>query len=360
MAETTFQAGGNLGLAKRKTKILYVDDEQVNLSNFYLAFKPRYEVVTTKDADEALALFRKHGDFSIVVADQRMPGLSGTELLEQMFKIDPDPVRIVLTGFSELEDIIGAINRGHIYQYILKPWKEPDLRRILDRAQQNFQLIKENKYLHKRLIEVAEEERRRIANDLHDDFGQVLPAMRTSLQRLVDGLPRRPSALADEVEHLRGLIDRLGDITRQTAHALRPDLLDRLGLQETISWSILEFRRTHPDIQVSFEVQGAPKAMVPETETILYRLFQEAFNNIAKHADAHNVTVWLNFDFPFVRLAVADDGVGMEQTPPGPHRSDGGGVGLQAMQERVASAQGTLTIRSAPQRGTEIRVQLPL
>ena len=346
---------------QEKPRVLYVDDEPVNLSNFHLVFKHDYEVVACTDGTEALNTFKKDGNFAVVIADQRMPGLSGVELLEQIYSIDPDPIRIILTGFADLHDIINAINRGHIYHYVRKPWKEEDLRLTLLQALNSFRLTKENKQLCRRLIQVAEEERKRIANDLHDEFGQVLPAIRGSFKRLREALPDPPAAMVEELDNIGLLIQRMGEITREAAHALRPDTLDRLGLQETIQWMRREFSRRHPEILLEYQVKGQPRPIPPEIETILFRVFQESFNNIEKHAKATRVTVQLIFSHPQIILAVDDNGIGMaldQSRPESESAIADSGLGLRAMQERVTAAQGELTIHSAPGDGTSIRAAL--
>ncbi|MDA8165621.1 MAG: response regulator [Desulfobacteraceae bacterium] len=117
--------------AGRKLKILYVDDEQINLINFETAFGKDYEIITASAGQEALKIFKEQEDIAMVVSDQRMPGMSGVELLEKIYKLDPVPVRMILTAYKDIEDIIGAINQGQVYRYILKPWEDKEVRPIL-------------------------------------------------------------------------------------------------------------------------------------------------------------------------------------------------------------------------------------
>ncbi len=141
----------------KKTKLLYVDDEKVNLTNFRIAFQDDFQVLTALSGTEALALFKQHHDVAVVVADQRMAGMSGVELLTALYGIDPGPIRIILTAYSDVRDIIGAINQGHIYEYILKPWDEETLRASLKKAEEKFRLFKENLRLIAELKEKNEE-----------------------------------------------------------------------------------------------------------------------------------------------------------------------------------------------------------
>lgn len=341
-------------------KILYVDDEPVNLSNFSMVFEDEFTILTASSGEEALKIFRDQKDISIVVADQRMPGMSGVELLERLRNHDPETIRIIITGYTDAADIVDAINRGYVYQYILKPWREDPLRITLQRAIDTHRLQKENRLLSRRLLQVAEEERKRIARNLHDDFGQVLPALRYSVEKIINSMDKIPPAVAMEFDNVNNLIERMGDISREVATALRPDILDRMGLMATMEWSIKDFSTRHPEISIEFEVIGIEKPFPPEIETTLFRIFQETFNNIDKHAQATKIEIVMTFIHPQVILTIRDNGVGFEPLKPLTHRSDGSGVGLRGMRERVIANNGTLTIRSKLGLGTIIRAELPL
>lgn len=344
-----------------KAKILYVDDEEINLSNFRMAFEDEYAVLTAISGDEALFLFEREGDIAVVVADHRMPGMTGVELLAKIFEMDPDPVRMILTAYTDVKDIIDAINSGRVYHYILKPWEEDRLRISLHRAAETYLLTKENKHLSRRVIQVVEEERKRIACDLHDEFGQILPILQYSLETIRDSLPAASVEQRSKFEQVAGLVEQLGDIGRSIASKLRPDTLDRLGLISTIEWCIKGFAARCGDIKVDFKVIGARKTLAPEIEIVLYRIFQESLNNISKYAKAKHVEVLLTFSYPNIILTMRDDGIGFDPEENfGPPTGRGGRIGLVGMRERVASVDGKLTIHSRKGKGTVIRAELPI
>jgi len=134
-------------------KILFVDDEEINLLNFRMIFQERYEIITALSGEEGLRCFENTKDIGLVISDQRMPGISGTEMLSKIYDIDPDPIRVLLTAHSQVEYVLDAINLGRIYQYILKPWDENTLSQVIDRAQDLYQLKKENISLTDKLAE---------------------------------------------------------------------------------------------------------------------------------------------------------------------------------------------------------------
>jgi len=130
-----------------KLKLLYVDDEKANLTNFAIAFKKKYHVITADSGEVAMQLFVDNSDIAIVVADQRMPGMTGIELLQNIKHCNEDVIRIILTAYTEVSEIIDAINKGQIYQYIVKPWIESDLSQLLGQASEKYLLVNENKRL---------------------------------------------------------------------------------------------------------------------------------------------------------------------------------------------------------------------
>jgi len=120
-----------------RNAILYVDDEKGNLETFNRAFSADYFVKTCLSGREALELL-KNEEFSLLIADQRMPGLSGIALCEQAIHINPHAIRMILTAYTETDLLLQAINNGHVHDYIVKPWKKSELKPVLDKAIEVF------------------------------------------------------------------------------------------------------------------------------------------------------------------------------------------------------------------------------
>jgi two-component system response regulator HupR/HoxA len=126
--------------------LLVVDDEKEILRSLTLTFAEDYEVFTASSGAEALEILKQR-KIALVIADQRMPGMTGAQLLEQVLQIDPNIVRMILTGYTDIASLIQAINEGHIYQYITKPWERRELRIIVKRALESYALTLENQRL---------------------------------------------------------------------------------------------------------------------------------------------------------------------------------------------------------------------
>ena len=120
------------------SKILYVDDEEINLINFTVELSDHYEIFTALSGEAALAIMEKEKEIALVVSDQRMPGMSGVALLAKARVLLPYAERIIITGYTDPHDIISSINEGHVYRYILKPWTEEDMHVTIPQAVERY------------------------------------------------------------------------------------------------------------------------------------------------------------------------------------------------------------------------------
>lgn len=208
------------------------------------------------------------------------------------------------------------------------------------------------------LFTAIEDERRRIAHELHDGVGQ-------SLTLVISGLRSLPeSASAAEIQARGGKLKEsaeraLGEV-KQLALALRPSLLDDLGLAPAIERVAAEIREHHP-IELSVDLQTREGERLPEkTETACFRIFQEAMNNIVKHSGAKNATVLLAREPESVMLEIHDDGCGIEPRLLDEQSRVGGHLGIIGMRERAAQLGGELVVESRIGGGTTIRVRIPV
>ncbi|MEL6676701.1 MAG: adenylate/guanylate cyclase domain-containing protein [Bacteroidota bacterium] len=139
--------------------ILYVDDEQQNLISFKATYRREYPIFTALSGKEGLSCIQQQ-PIKLIITDQRMPGMTGVEFLEKAQAEYPDVIRIVLTGFSDTDDIIKVINSGRIFRYITKPWDEHELRMSIENARQVYELQQSNKRLVSELQSKVEEQER--------------------------------------------------------------------------------------------------------------------------------------------------------------------------------------------------------
>jgi DNA-binding NtrC family response regulator len=126
--------------------VLYVDDEINNLNSFKAAFRCDFNIYTASSAAEGRKVLDSY-EVGVIITDQRMPVTTGIEFLESILNVYPDTIRILLTGFSDINAVIDAINRGQVYRYLVKPWQNDELRIHIQNAIEIYTLRKENKEL---------------------------------------------------------------------------------------------------------------------------------------------------------------------------------------------------------------------
>ncbi len=129
-----------------KINLLYVDDEKGNLVSFKATFRRDFNIYLASSGKEGLEVL-KNNNIEVIVTDQRMPQMSGVEFLEEVLKINPDPIRLLLTGYTDVQAVIDAINKGRIYHYLTKPWESNYLRNIIKNAYEVYTLR-----LHKKVM----------------------------------------------------------------------------------------------------------------------------------------------------------------------------------------------------------------
>lgn len=127
----------------KKAKMLVVDDEPDNLDLLYRTFRRDFQVLKAESGVRALEILEKEGEVAVIISDQRMPEMKGTEFLSRTVPEFPDTVRIILTGFTDVEDLVEAINSGQVYKYITKPWDPDELKAVVHRAAETYELLKQ-------------------------------------------------------------------------------------------------------------------------------------------------------------------------------------------------------------------------
>ncbi len=187
-------------LAKsKKPKILVVDDEIDNLDLLYRTFRRDFHVLKAYSGVEALNILAEEGEVAVIISDQRMPEMKGTEFLRKTLPQFPNTVRIILTGFTDIEDLVDAINAGQVYKYITKPWDPDELKVVVDRAVETYDLLKQRTEELERanaqmallavLVQVAQqnEDVPTTLNQVATAFGQSFAVDNCILQMLEDG-----------------------------------------------------------------------------------------------------------------------------------------------------------------------------
>lgn len=180
-------------------KILYVDDERGNIDYFRSVFRREYEIVTANSGEEGLEILASNQDIPVILTDQRMPRMTGVEFLRKSIEIARDSIRILVTGYADMETVINAVNLGHIYYYISKPWTYDEMQIIIKRAIETYRLRSINKEL---LIRSERMEKERVVAQLENLRNQVNPHFLFNCLNTLHALVHDNSMARDFVKNL--------------------------------------------------------------------------------------------------------------------------------------------------------------
>jgi signal transduction histidine kinase len=206
-----------------------------------------------------------------------------------------------------------------------------------------------------RLELVREEERTRLSRDVHDELGGALTGLKMQLYQLRARLTPDQAPLDDLIQTMATSIDELVGFVRRIAANLRPLLLDDFGLLAAMEWQLAEFRQ-QTGLRTRIQSADTELTVPPETLNTVFRIFQEALTNVARHAQATEVEVTLEARKGELQMEVRDNGLGIAPAA----LAGQGSLGLMGMRERAHQAGGHLDISGSPGQGTTVRLRLPL
>jgi signal transduction histidine kinase len=339
---------------KNKVNILMVDDEPGKLLSYEVMLEALGEnLIKANSGREALELLLKN-DVAVVLTDVSMPTMDGFELadmIRQHPRFQQTPIifisAVLLTDFDRLK----GYHAGGV-DYISVPII-PELLRakvtvfveLHRRAKQLEALNGELRRLSSSLITMQDEERRRIARELHDSLGQELAAAKMAVDGIL--LAHQPADYTNKlaVADASTMIDRAIQQVRTISHLLHPPLLDEVGLVSALRW-LLEGLTKRSGVMTFLDVQPPEFArFAPELETAVFRIIQEAVTNVFRHAGARNSWISLRHQDRRLVITIRDDGKGINQgvadLQPGSI-----GVGIGGMRQRVKELGGTLRLEN--------------
>ncbi len=216
------------------------------------------------------------------------------------------------------------------------------------------EVVQAREELHRlsaRLVEVQEEERRKLSRELHDEIGQSMSALNVELGNLASVLPPDNAALNERVQALKRLAENNVVVLRNLSLLLRPSMLDDLGLVPALKWQAREVARRN-GLKIKVEAEDAADDLPDEYRTCIFRVVQEALHNVTRHAKAEQVRITVRRGDDGVSVRIYDNGAGF-------HTRDKG-MGILGMEERVRHLRGSFRVESQPGQGTTIAVDLPL
>ena len=369
----------------RAYPVLYVDDEPQNLVAFRYAFDQRFDVHTATSAAEALGLLRDL-EVAVLLADQRMPDVTGVELCARVRELQPNAVRMIVTAYSDLAVAVDAINHGHVARYLRKPWENDSLAEAIGIAIELVHSQQTARSLQAKLLRdgpansvlTAHEE---IAHELASPLnallvnGELIEEFFEALGHRGSGDPMHKLATDAREAHLdsmtslrqlRSLVDRLrgGQRLSRPPHAGHCNVL-------RVAETTVRILRAELDPRIQLELGGAQDTAVMMEASALAQVVMNLVLNAAqalREAQAEEPRIWIGVSpcAQTVLLTIADNGPGIALAdrrrvcePYYTTRSDGTGLGLSIVQELMRSVGGRIQVEKHPSGGAQVEVTLP-
>lgn len=313
--------------------------------------------------EELAAALAKPG-YDLILSDYSLPGFDGMTALRMIRGAGLDTPFVLVSGILGEERAIEALKAGAT-DFVLKTRLarlEPVVARALSERDEHRKRRHAEQALHeanrrlralsRRLIETQEADRRHLAQELHDEIGQGLTALKLQLQRIAQ------QTQAPDLEPCVAIVDQMLSQVRSLALDLRPPQLDELGLEAALH-SLVERLAHQTGMDLRIETAPDLPRLGPALSIVCFRVAQEALTNALRHASAHQICVSVHADRGGLSLRVRDDGCGFDPVATRQSAASGASMGLVSMHERIRSEGGFMDIVSDVQ-GTEIRAWLPL
>ncbi len=403
---------------KNKPVVLFVDDEKHNLTVFSSTFFEHYKVLTASSAKEAVELL-KTTPAQVIITDQRMPEITGVEFLESIIPNYPDAIRMVLTGFSDIEAVIAAINQGRVYRYISKPWNEQELKMTIDGAIEFYELQKQNKFLMAELqeanrtlehkveertealqnangeiqrqnhdLEIKNEQLVELNNEKNEFLGIAAHDLKnplSNIKMLSKVLLDEHSTLShDEVQEFSGhilkaseqmflLITNLLDVNAIERGGVKIELTNfdvALVVKSVVSTYIS--RAAQKNITLHYQHDGSPHIVYAD-QNATYQVLDNLVSNAVKYSPSDkNIFVRISTNGSAQRFEVQDEGPGLSEDdkkklfgkfarlsaqPTGGEHSTG--LGLSIVKKMVDMMKGKIWCESELGKGATFLLELP-
>jgi len=358
---------------REKIKVLYIDDEPNNLNGFKATFRFDYAIFVASDIEQAYEHLNNHSDISVILCDQRMPDKTGVQFFEEMREKFPEPIRMLITGYTDIESVIDAVNRGHIFRYIKKPWTDVDIKSAVEEANKfyitNSLLIAKNKELQSAYDELGKFAYS-VTHDLRGPLLSVLGAL--DLAKLMDNLPD----LREILSMMDDAIKKLDEFIKNTHeyYNLKRGRLEfgEIDFNNIVNATAALFRIAGKMDNIRFSAKVDQNEVFLSDEIsikiILNNLFSNAFKFQRKNAQDKFVEVDVIVKNNKAEISVKDNGIGIHED----HISNiftmfyratseesGSGFGLYNAKDALNKLNGTIEVTSAINEGTTFKVIIP-
>lgn len=355
-----------------KIIVLYIDDEDNNLTSFKASLRKDFQVVTAIDANEGLAIASSQ-ELHVVIADQRMPGLSGVEFFEKLMKINPDPIRILLTGYSDIASVIDAINRGEVYRFIDKPWNIDHVKNAIINAAEIYFTKKELKDKNERLLKIHSEMNQFVYSLSHELRGPLMSISGVSKLAKMESKDPAVHEYFDMVDSATGKLDeyvyKMLDFYRSTKMEIK---VIKIDFRDIVLEQMEFYKQKWGLDKIDFEINISQEFPFYSDDSKIKVIFNSLISNAYNFQiqDNPNKLIRLKIDVEafYASILVEDNGVGIapenldgvfDLFQRATQNNVGSGLGMYMVKESVTQMGGEIKIESAIYQGTKVTIKIP-
>ena len=305
--------------------------------------------------------------YDICLMDYRLGGITGIETMKSLIEKGFDVPFILLTGYGDYDIDLLAMESGAA-DYIEKDriypgMMERSIRYALERKKHMDALrVSEQRLriLSAKLVDAQEDERKRVAKEIHDGIGSNLVAIKYGLESILTRMRQnKPYREGITMEQVVGYVKDTIEEAQRISSNLRPSILDDMGLAAAVRWICRRHREIYPDIRIERRIEPEEIDVIQSLKVVVFRVLQEAMNNVVKHAKADAIYVDITRADDRLTLTVRDDGQGFDARQKARQYAEGG-IGLVGMRERIELSGGSLEILSGKGKGCAINAVWPL
>lgn len=358
-------------MSKEKIRVLYIDDEANNLHAFKALFRKDYEIFIAESAEEGTKLLAEE-QVHVIICDQRMPGMTGVEFFESILVKYPHPVRILLTGYTDIQAVVEAINRGQIYRFIDKPWDQQVLAVAIQNAyeiyhtkfllrEQNLQLQKAYDELDKFVYSAS--------HDLRAPLASILGIIKVAK---TDEITKMPEYI-DMIDHTVNRMDAFVQNIIKYYRSNRVDVeITHIRFENMINEIIDELGHHTTDLNIHFIKQISEPVFIRSDESririIINNILLNAIKFHQEDSTHKEINIRVQTDHEKSIVEIEDNGIGIELEQQdkifdmfyrGVHKNAGSGVGLYVAKEALKKLNGGINIESTPGKGSKFIVNIP-
>lgn len=356
----------------KSIRILYLDDEPANLHSFRAAFRREFRVEVAENSEKAFQLVRSF-EPHIIFSDQRMPGMTGVEFFNSVKQIYPEGIRVLITAYTDVKDIVDAVNRGNIYRFITKPWNEEEIRQTIYNG---FEIYQTRQALADKVAELEktnQELNRFIYSASHDLRAPLMSVLGVVKLAELDPLDEEVAKMFQMIESSVNRLDIfIQSIIEYYQNSRDVQEVIPIDFEELIKDILANLRYYDGSESVLFhiEVQGAEGFKGDEfrLRIILSNLISNAIKYRRLESSEHKVDIRVQGSSQKVIIAIEDNGVGILQEHmqnifkmffrADSYRS-GSGIGLYIVKEALERIHGTINVTSKVNEGTLFEITLP-